>query len=297
MADPCPASTNRPITDPQTTGTDRRTTGTARRTIGTARQTTGSQTTPTGHRFAIRLGLRQVKGIDERARATLERERAIGPYTGVRDFVARTRLGERVVERLISIGAFDWTDTPRRELLWQLRSTMADADPARPALGLTDDAVRALGASLPPMTEAEKVAADYRDTGVSPRLHAIELYRARLAGRGVTAISAVAGRRDRSLLRLAGLAVSIQHPMTAKGFVFIALEDETGMINVTLRPDVYRAHRGLLHRHQLLVIDGRLQVEGAVLNVVARRLRSVDEVLGAPPSGRLPLAGQQRMFR
>ena len=246
--------------------------------------------------FAIRLGLRQVKGIDESARETLERERARGPYAGIRDFVARTGLGEQVVERLISIGAFDWTGSPRRELLWQLRTTLADADPAHPALGLTDDAQRALGASLPPMTDAEQVAADYRDTGVAPNLHAVELFRERLASRGVISVADAARLRDRSIIRLAGLAVSVQHPMTAKGFVFIALEDETGMINVTLRPKVYQAHRALLHRHPLLVIDGRLQVEGAVLNVVAQRLRSVDDTLDGPPE-RLDLAKQQRMFR
>ncbi len=245
---------------------------------------------------AIRLGLRQVKGIDERAREVLEVERARGPYLSVRDFVARTRLGEQVVERLISIGAFDWTDAPRRELLWQLRTTLADADPAHPPLGLTDDAQRALGTTLPPMTAAEQVAADYRDTGVAPHLHAVELFRERLGERGVITVAEAAKRRDRSSIRLAGLAVSVQHPMTAKNFVFIALEDETGMINVTLRPQVYQAHRALLHRHPLLVIDGRLQVEGAVLNVVATRLRSVDETLDQP-SEKLPLAKQQRMFR
>jgi error-prone DNA polymerase len=246
--------------------------------------------------YAIRLGLRQVKGIDERARETLERERQRGPYTSVRDFVARTGLGEQVVERLISIGAFDWTDAPRRELLWQLRTTLADANPERPALGLTDDAQRAIGASLPPMTTSEKVAADYRDTGVSPHIHAVELFRERLTARGVITVGEAARRRDRSQIRLAGLAVSIQHPMTAKNFVFIALEDETGMINVTLRPQVYQAHRALLHRHPLLVIDGRLQVEGAVLNVIAQRLRSVDEALDGIAE-KLPLAKQQRMFR
>ncbi|CAN5543574.1 hypothetical protein BH23CHL10_BH23CHL10_00350 [soil metagenome] len=188
--------------------------------------------------YAIRLGLRQVKGIDERAREVLDAERQRGSYASVRDFVARTGLGEQVVERLISIGAFDWTDAPRRELLWQLRTTMADADPERPALGLTDDAQRALGASLPPMTDAEKVAADYRDTSVSPNLHAVELFRERLTSRGVITVSQAAALRDRSQIRLAGLAVSVQHPMTAKNFVFIALEDETGMINVTLRPQV-----------------------------------------------------------
>jgi error-prone DNA polymerase len=248
--------------------------------------------------FALRLGLRQVRGIDEAAHEALERERAAGPYTGVRDFLARTGLGEQVVERLIAVGAFDWTDTPRRELLWQLRTTMADADPTHPALGLTDDAQRALGASLPPMSLSERVAADYRETGMSPHTHAVELFRERLRARGTITIEQAASRSNGARIRLAGLAVSVQHPMTAKNFVFIALEDETGMINVTLRPNVYQAHRALLHRHPLVVIDGRLQVEGAVLNVVARRLQAVDAVIREDPRDTpLPLAKQQRMFR
>ncbi|MEX1156972.1 MAG: PHP domain-containing protein [Chloroflexota bacterium] len=248
--------------------------------------------------FALRLGMRQVKGIDEKARETLERERAIGPYAGVRDFVSRVGMGEQVMERLIAIGAFDWTDAPRRELLWQLRSTLADADPHRPALGLTDDAQRELGATLPPMTFAERIAADYRELGLSPTAHAVELFRERLAQRGVVSIAEAGKRRDRSRLRLAGLAVSIQHPMTAKNFVFIALEDETGMINVTVRPQVYTAHRAILHRNPLLVIDGTLQVEGEVLNVVATRLHPVDAVIAEDErETRLPLSKQQRLFR
>ena len=247
---------------------------------------------------ALRLGMRQVKGIDEKARETLERERAIGPYTSVRDFVARTQAGEQVVERLIAIGAFDWTDAPRRELLWQLRSTLADANPARPALGLTDDAQRELGATLPPMTFAERVAADYRELGLSPTAHAVELFRERLTARGVLPISEVGKRRDRSRVRLAGLAVSIQHPMTAKNFVFIALEDETGMINVTVRPQVYTAHRAILHRNPLLVIEGILQVEGEVLNVVARAIHPVATVIAEEArETRIELARQQRLFR
>jgi error-prone DNA polymerase len=248
--------------------------------------------------FALRLGMRQLKGIDEQARETLERERAIGPYTSVRDFVARTAAGEQVVERLIAIGAFDWTDAPRRELLWQLRSTLADADPARPALGLTDDAQRELGATLPPMTFAERIAADYRELGLSPTAHAVELFRERLTQRGVVPIGEAGKRRNRSRLRLAGLAVSIQHPMTAKNFVFIALEDETGMINVTVRPQVYTAHRAILHRNPLLVIDGVLQVEGEVLNVVAQRIHPVAAVIVEDArEARVELAKQQRLFR
>jgi error-prone DNA polymerase len=126
----------------------------------------------------------------------------------------------------------------------------------------------------------------------------VELFRERLVARGTITVEQAAARRNGERIRLAGLAVSVQHPMTAKNFVFIALEDETGMINVTLRPDVYQAHRALLHRHPLLVVDGRLQVEGAVLNVVALRLHAVDTVIREDPGDTpLPLAKQQRMFR
>jgi error-prone DNA polymerase len=100
---------------------------------------------------------------------------------------------------------------------------------------------------------------------------------------------------------MGGVATSIQHPMTAKGFVFLALEDETGMMNVTLRPDVYRQYRAVLHRHPLLVVEGRLQVEGAVLNVVARHLEPVETAIAEPAhparQARFDLTKQRRMFR
>lgn len=255
--------------------------------------------------FAVRLGMRQVKGIDEAARTVLERERAIGPYRSVRDFVARTALAEPVVERLIAIGAFDWTDVPRRELLWQLRATLPDADPARPPLGLTDAAASEVGATLPPMNRAERVAADYRELGLSPATHAVELFRERLTERGVLTVRGAGEQRNGATVRMGGVATSIQHPMTAKGFVFLALEDETGMMNVTLRPDVYRRYRAVLHRHPLLVITGRLQVEGAVLNLVARHLEPVEAVIAGPTASpddpareaTFDLSRQRRMFR
>ncbi len=258
--------------------------------------------------FAVRLGMRQVKGIDEAVRTVLDSERAAGPYRSVRDFVARTGLAEPVVERLIAIGSFDWTDTPRRELLWQLRATLPDADRDRPPLGLTDAAAAEVGATLPPMSRAERVAADYRELGLSPTTHAVELFREQLTARGVLTVRGAGEQRNGAIVRMGGVSTSIQHPMTAKGFVFLALEDETAMMNVTLRPDVYRRYRAVLHRHPLLVITGRLQVEGAVLNVVARHLEPVEAVIAEPADpdaaspardreARFDLTRQRRMFR
>jgi error-prone DNA polymerase len=256
----------------------------------------------------VRLGFRQVKGIDEAARTVLDGERAAGPYGGVRDFVARTGITEPVVERLIAIGAFDWTDIPRRELLWQLRATLPDADPGRPPLGLTDAAAGEVGATLPPMSRAERVAADYRELGLSPTTHAAELFRERLTERGVLTVRGAGEQRNGTTVRLGGVATSIQHPMTAKGFVFLAIEDETGMMNITLRPDVYRRFRAVLHRSPLLVVTGRLQVEGLVLNVVATHLEPVESVIAEPANpaasapetereARFDLMKQRRMFR
>ena len=132
------------------------------------------------------------------------------------------------------------------------------------------------------MTAAEKVAADYRDTGVAPHLHAVELFRERLGGRGVITVAEAAGLRDRSRIRLAGLAVG-PAPDDGEELRLHRARGRDGDDQRDLRPQVYQAHRALLHRHPLLVIDGRLQVEGAVLNVIAQRLRSVDDVLDGPP--------------
>ena len=109
------------------------------------------------------------------------------------------------------------------------------------------------------MSRAERVAADYRELG--PSTHAAELFRDRLTERGVLTVRGAGEQRNGSTIRMGGVATSIQHPMTAKGFVFLAIEDETGMMNVTLRPDVYRRFRAVLHRSPLLVVTGRLQVE------------------------------------
>ena len=90
------------------------------------------------------------------------------------------------------------------------------------------------------MSRAERVAADYRELGLSPSTHAAELFRDRLTERGVLTVRGAGEQRNGATIRMGGVATSIQHPMTAKGFVFLAIEDETGMMNVTLRPDVYR---------------------------------------------------------
>jgi error-prone DNA polymerase len=127
------------------------------------------------------------------------------------------------------------------------------------------------------------------------------LFRVALDQLGAVTNAALAERRQ-GRVRIGGLVVTRQHPMTAKGTVFLALEDETGMVNVTLWPDTWARLRGVVRRHALLLVDGDLQREGSVVNVVARDVRSLVDIaheVGGPdrPDGvrQLGHAGMRRL--
>ena len=256
--------------------------------------------------WGVRLGLHLVKGIGEEHAAHLDAERARGPYASLADVVDRTGLPEEVVERLIRAGALDSLGRPRRELLWQLRET------ARPAKGAPRGGGRVAGRpldlrlpatpapALPPLSELERLGDAYAILSLDARRQVVTLFRPALQALGAVTNAALAERRP-GPVRIGGLVVTRQHPMTAKGTVFLALEDETGMVNVTLWPDAWASLRGVVRRNALLVVDGTLQRESNVVNVVARDVRPlVDEArrVGGPdrPDGvrQLGQAGMRR---
>ncbi len=245
--------------------------------------------------WGVRLGLHLVKGIGEERAAQLDAELGRGPYRDLADVVERTDLGEVVLERLIRSGGLDSLGRPRRELLWQLRE-VASASRGR----MDGRTVRALGRAagkrgaaagrpldlrlpatpappLPAITESERLGDAYAVLGVDARRQVIELFRPALDRLGAVTNAALADRGP-GRVRIGGLVVTRQHPMTAKGTVFLALEDETGMVNVTMWPNVWERLRGVVRRHALLLIDGELQREGSVVNLVAREVRPLPEV-------------------
>jgi len=238
--------------------------------------------------WGVRLGLHLVKGIGEQHEALLDGELARGPYASLADVVERTGLGEEVLERLIRIGALDGLGQPRRALLWQLREVAApirgkatgrgagkrSAVAGRP-MDLRLPATEA--PDLPPMTESERLGDSYAVIGLDARRQVVGLFRAALDDLGAVPNGVLPDRRT-GPVRLGGLVVTRQHPMTAKGTVFLALEDETGMVNVTLWPDTWARLRGVVRRHALLLVDGDLQREGSVVNVIAREIRPLPEV-------------------
>jgi error-prone DNA polymerase len=266
--------------------------------------------------WGVRLGLGLVKGIGEEHAERLDGELARGPYADLADVVERTGFGEEVVERLIRAGALDSLGRPRRELLWQLREVagasrgrldgrrLRTAERAsKRAAGLPMDLrlPPTDAPPLPPVGKAERLGDAYAIIGLDARDQVIGLFRPALDRLGAIAAADLAARPP-GRVRLGGLVVTRQHPMTAKGTVFLALEDETGMVNVTLWPDAWARLRGIVRRNALLLVDGTLQQEGGVVNVVARDVRPLPEATAEvggparPPAGvrSLGYAGMRR---
>ncbi|HVA86307.1 MAG TPA: OB-fold nucleic acid binding domain-containing protein, partial [Candidatus Saccharimonadales bacterium] len=267
-----------------------------------------------GH--AVRLGLHLVKGIGEEQAERLDTELAKGPYRSLADVVARTGLHEEVIERLIRAGALDSLGRPRRELLWQLREVTGASRgrvDGRAARTIGRATKRSAGRpmdlrlpatpapELPGITERERLGDAYTVLSLDARTQVVELFRPALDRLGAIPNVKLADRAP-GPVRLGGLVVTRQHPMTARGTVFLALEDETGMVNVTLWPDAWARLRGVIRRHALLLVDGTLQREGNVVNVIAREVQALPEVaatVGGPdrPSGvrHLGFAGMRRL--
>jgi error-prone DNA polymerase len=264
--------------------------------------------------WGVRLGLHLVKGIGEQHAELLDTELTRGPYVSLADVVERTGLPEETIERLIRTGALDSLGRPRRELLWQLREVTGASRgsvngkgsrkgaPGRAAGRPLDLRLPATAApDLPAITEPERLGDAYAVVGLDAKRQVITLFREALDRLGAVTNATLAERKP-GPVRIGGLVVTRQHPMTAKGTVFLALEDETGMVNVTLWPDTWARLRGVVRRHALLLVDGDLQRESSVVNVIAREVKALTEVAeraGGPeaPSGvrQLGHAGMRRL--
>ncbi len=216
---------------------------------------------------ALRLGFNYVSGLGAAhvERIGVQRERA--PFTSLADFWQRVRPGRRVAERLILAGAFDGWGLPRRQLLWEL-GTLRE-QPAAPGLEPEPQA-----ADLPELTPTEALLAEQAVLGLSAGEHVMVHVRPRLAG-NILSAARLAACRDGQRARLAGLLVVHQSPPTAKGFHFLTLEDETGLVDVVVQPQVYDRYRAVLHAARLLLVEGVVQQEGQVANLLAQRIAAL----------------------
>ncbi len=218
----------------------------------------------------VRIGFESVKGLgEEEARAIVaERDRG-GPFRGFDDFAPRVGLKEEALRNLALVGAFDAFGEPRRALLWRARDAHRGSPSfARRALALPTTTAP----SLPALSEQERTALDYRITGIPTGPQIMRYYREDLARRGVLRAADLAGRRHGEFVTIAGAVIVKQHPETARGHVFLSLEDETGISSVIIRPATYRRYKRVLDSEAAVVVGGTLQTVDGVISLLARRL-------------------------
>ena len=221
----------------------------------------------------VRLGLESVKSLGEAEAKLIVAERANGPYRSFDEFARRVGLKEEALRNLALVGAFDAFGETRRALLWRAR----DAHRTSPAFArLALPMPGSVAPQLPILSERERVALDYRITGIPTGPQIMGFYREELARGGVLRTIDLETHRHGELVRVAGAVVVKQHPETAKGHVFLSLEDETGMANVIIRPATYQKFKRVLDTTGAVVVTGPLQLVDGVTSVLAARLDGLD---------------------
>jgi error-prone DNA polymerase len=224
-----------------------------------------------GERFALRLGLRQIGGLSADLGTRIVAAREASPLRDLADLARRANLTRFERERLADAGALRVLSGHRHRARWE----SAGIERGLPLIG----AVGEERATLRPPTVAENVFADYATVGLSLSAHPLELIRSRLQARRVRRARDMAAERHGAWLRHAGLVTVRQRPQTASGITFVTLEDETGQINVIVRPKVAEACRQALLGAVLLAVDGQWQSMEGVQHLVAGRLHDFSDML------------------
>jgi len=210
----------------------------------------------------LRLGFSYVDSLGKSSLEVLEEAGREGPYYSLRDFCQRTRLPRRSVENLVLVGAMDGWSKARRELIWEL-GTLSYQE------GEMDLSPPLEEIHLPELTLDEEIKAEYGILGLPVGEQIIALHRPRLERLGVERSKDLERRHNGERVRVAGLVVVRQRPPTAKGFVFITMEDEDGLMNVIVKPDVYQRYYKVLRNCFLLIVEGTIQKQSGILNVLA----------------------------
>jgi error-prone DNA polymerase len=227
---------------------------------------------PVAGQPAIRLGLSDVRNLGADPAATIV---AGQPYRDLEDFARRTRLPAPALEALATAGAFGCFGISRREALWAAGAAATIRSGQLP--GTTPGLAAPL---LPAMTAAEETFADLWATGTYGT-HPIEHIRPDLAEQGVIGAEALRAARPGANVTVAGLVTHRQQPGTARGVVFLSLEDETGMVNIICPPAVWERHRRLAMDASALVVFGRVERLDGAVSLLAIRLRRLRVVAAA----------------
>jgi error-prone DNA polymerase len=254
-----------------------------------------------GQGFALRLGMRYVKGLREEAANAIVCQRALRPFRSIDDLkLCVPALQKSELTSLAEIGALNFIEPPRnprsgkgdkgkarshrRDALWQVERAARSAGPLLQEyseLGfnpesLSDALWPDANSPLLPMTAEERLVADFRGTGMTVGPHPLAYHRHELQKQGIRSATELHSLPDGAPVRIAGSVIARQRPGTAKGFVFLSLEDETGIANAIIKPQLFeRDHVTVVH-HQFLVIEGILQNQENVVSVKAQSVRPLN---------------------
>ena len=223
-----------------------------------------------GKAMYVRLGLNYVAGLASLTARKIEAERRRSPFTSLRDLVRRVpELQKDEISTLAELGALnvlpkEKADRHRRGALWQAELAL------QPAGDLFEQVAEDGTLSpLPPMTPGQRTYADFSNSGLSIGKHPMGYYRQRMREMGVMDAATAKAQRDGLLLTVAGCVITRQRPGTAKGFVFLSLEDETGIVNIIVQPDLFNRKRQVCTTSPYVLVKGVLQSISGVISVKA----------------------------
>ncbi|MBI3861323.1 MAG: error-prone DNA polymerase [Planctomycetia bacterium] len=221
----------------------------------------------------LRLGLRLIAGLSQSCGEQIVAARGGRAFGSIDDFTRRTGLSSSVLARLSRADAFRSLALDRRGALWQ-------SLPEQKTLPLFRDVSEGEAAvPLPPLSPIEEVVADYRTQGLSLRDHPVKFMRPRLVQLRAISSAELAGREHGEFVRVAGLVLMRQRPATASGITFVTLEDETGVINLIVRPAIWERHHRVARRAQALLARGTVQRRDQVIHVFVERLQDLSALL------------------
>jgi error-prone DNA polymerase len=229
---------------------------------------------------SLRLGLKYVMGLREEVGCRIEAERARKPFASLADFTARTAPNRRELDALSFSGSFACFGLSRREALWQ--AAAVERDPKSLLAGI--EPKRNTTSPLPGMSPLDETRADYATMGLTAGPHLMAHLRELLTARGVLSAAEVAKVDNGAWAKTAGLVIVRQRPGTAKGFFFLTLEDETGISNAIVMPDLFQRHRALLRGAAILQVEGIMQKRDGVMLIKGQKFEELKLSGALPPS-------------
>ena len=247
----------------------------------------------TDNDFSVRLGLRYVKGLRADVAAEIVKQRAFRPFTSINDLKLRVpEIQKDELATLAAVGGLNRIggkrNGHRREALWQIERAARSAGPllvsAAEFSEELEQAEPSAASPLPPMNVEERLIADFKGTGMTVGPHPMGYHRAAMKKRGIRSAIELGQLPNGMRVRVAGSVIARQRPGTAKGFVFLSLEDETGIANAIITPQVYEKNHLTIIHHQFLLIDGQLQNQDNVVSVKAERVVPLQITKAETPS-------------